>query len=162
MPLIYNETDVKAITYNSTSLTKVIYNGTTVWQKPVSGSWTFDTGGSRIYWYATYDFTLSGTNLGSVSGTSDHTYTISVPIYHSANNTNSYTAHVYAGKTSGSQTIDFGTQAFTATGTFSKTVTSSTWIGNTATIYVRVVVSNASYLTTNSNRTITFTATSGT
>lgn len=160
MPISVNGTIPMEIIYNNTNLDKVICDGTTVWWKPLYGEWTCNTPSTRPWTGTTYDYAVTGTALGARSGGS-YMYSVMVPIYHSSSNTNSYTARVYLSSSSGGTTIDLGTQSFTKSGIYSKSVEVSTWYGNRTTIYVRIVVSNSSYMTIDSNGEILVTCSSG-
>lgn len=126
-----------------------------VWIKPntatiKTGQWTHAALTSRAF-MTDYDIQLTGTALGAgVSG--GYQYEVSIPIYHSSSNANAYNVTVYLGASEGAETINMGTVAFTAKGWYTKSITSSVWLGNSTAIWVRVHLRNANYTAVNSNK----------
>lgn len=131
-------------------------NGT-IWVKPdtssipATGMWTHEALTSRP-WKSTYDYPLTGVSIGAAPGNATYTYEVSLPLYHSSSNTNPYSCTVYLGASSGAKTINLGTQNITKkeSGVYTFTTTSSVWLGNSSTIYMRVEIPNNGYLTVDS------------
>lgn len=129
-----------------------------VWVKPntattKTGQWTHASLTSRAF-MTDYDIQLTGTALGA-GASGSYRYQVSIPIYHSSSNANAYNVTVYLGASEGAETINLGALAFTATGWYTKSITSSVWLGNSTAIWVRVHLSNANYMAVNSNKAFT-------
>lgn len=138
----------------------------TIWVKPdmssipAAGTWSHDALPSRP-WSNNYVVELNGTSIGAAPSNATYTYEVSVPVYYSHNKTGTCTCTVYLGATSGAKTISMGTQSFTANNaggnTYTASVTSTTWLGNSGKIYLLVVFSNGNLMTVNSYEAFTCT-----
>ncbi len=158
MGLTYNGETPSAIMWGSNVVKKVIYDGVTVWST-LSGAWEHAAYASRP-WNPRESIQCTGTAIGSASG-GGYKYKISVPIFHSTNNTNSYSFKIWLGASSGAQTIDCGSFSITESTVITATVTSDTWLGNSASIWMYVDFvfgQSASFLTVNSGKKIKVTA----
>ena len=138
----------------------------TIWVKPdmtgipAAGTWSHEALPSRP-WSNNYVVELSGTSIGAAPSNATYTYEVSVPVYYSHNKTGTCTCTVYLGATSGAKTISMGTQSFGANNaggnTYTASVTSTTWLGNSGKIYLIVVFSNGNLMTVNSYEAFTCT-----
>ena len=122
---------------------------------PAAGTWRHAQLDARPF-KSPVDLPLDGTSIGAAPSGSTYTYEVSIPIFHSFNSSEAYDCTVYLGATSGAQTINMGTQSISkqGSGVYKFTATSSTWLGNSATIYIRVVMSNNFYLSVDSYSSI--------
>lgn len=120
-----------------------------VWIKPnvadadayYSGSWTAVALGSEQT-AQNISVKCSGTALGSApSGEYACTYT--VKLYINYTGTESGSAHVYLSNTSGGTDIDCGAQSFSQSGWYESTAVSGSWLGNSSTIFINVVLSGS-------------------
>ena len=122
---------------------------------PAAGTWRHAQLDARPF-KSPVDLALDGASIGAAPSGSTYTYEVSVPIFHSFNSADAYDCTVYLGASSGAQTINMGTQSIAkqGSGVYKFTATSSTWLGNSATIYIRVVMSNNFYLSVDSYSSI--------
>lgn len=108
---------------------------------PAAGTWTHEAFGARP-WEDPQDIVLSGSDIGAAPDPATHTYTykVSVPVYHTHNDTEEYSCTVYLGDAIGSTLVNMGKKKFTAGGShlYEATVTSNVWLGNSKKIYMRV------------------------
>lgn len=123
---------------------------------PAAGTWRHAQLDARPF-VSPVDVALTGTSIGAAPSGSAYTYEVSVPIYHSFNSSDAYNCTVYLGATSGAETINMGTQSIAkqGSGVYKFTATSSVWLGNSSTIYLRVVMSNNFYVSVDSYSSIT-------
>lgn len=120
-----------------------------VWIKPnvadadayYSGSWTAVALGSE---QTTQNVSIkcSGTALGS-EPSGEYACTYTTKLYINCTGTDGGSAHVYLSSSSGGTDIDCGTQDFSQSGWFESTAVSGTWLGNSSTIFINVVLSGA-------------------
>ena len=160
MGLTWNGSTPTKITWNGNNVDKVTYNGTTIWEDSISGTWSHSAFNTRP-WIAKHAIECTGTSLGSQSG-GGYRYDVSIPIFHSNSNTNSYKCVVYLGASENATTINVGTFSFTKSGTISASVTSKTWLGNSTKIWILVdftaYTGASAYLSVDSGKAITVTA----
>lgn len=120
---------------------------------PAAGTWSHAALTSRP-WSNNYVVELSGASLGEKPSGATYTYEVSVPIYYAYDKTGTCTCTVYLGATSGAKTISMGTQSFTADNeggnTYTATVTSTEWLGNSSKIYMLIIFSSGSLMSVNS------------
>lgn len=122
---------------------------------PAAGTWRHGQLDARPF-VSPVDVALTGTSIGAAPSGSAYTYEVSVPIYHSFNSSDAYNCTVYLGATSGAETINMGTQSIAkqGSGVYKFTATSNVWLGNSSTIYLRVVMSNNFYVSVDSYSSI--------
>lgn len=122
---------------------------------PAAGTWRHAQLDARPF-KSPVDLALTGASIGAAPSGSTYTYEVSIPVYHSFNNSTAYDCTVYLGASLGAQTINMGTQSISkqGSGVYRFTATSSTWLGNSSTIYVRVVMSNNFYVSVDSYASI--------
>lgn len=127
---------------------------------PAAGTWTAEALTSRP-WVNPYNVALAGTSIGAAPSNATYTYTVRVPVYHTFNNTTATSCKVYLGSTSGAETIAMGEQTFSAGGAdvYEATVVSSTWLGNSGTIWLKVSFGDGGNMTVNSHEAISCTLT---
>lgn len=127
-----------------------------VWLEPqlidtLTGTWT-NSGLSGRPWQSQVDIECTGVALGTTISTSCR-YTVSVPIYHTENNTEYYLIRVWLlpyGYTSKEQGIFLGSREFTKHGTFTASANSPIWLGNDSRMVIHVETSSPQYITVNS------------
>lgn len=137
-----------------------------IWVKPdasgiaATGTWTHDALTSRP-WENPYNVALSGQSIGAAPSNATYTYTVSVPVFYSWNGSGTITCTVYLGASEGAQTINMGKQSFSKSGDhiYTATVTSSTWLGNSGTIYMKISFSSGAYMSVNSHEAFSCTLT---
>lgn len=110
---------------------------------PAAGTWTMEALPARP-WENPYDAKLSGANIGAAPSNAEYTYTVSVPVYHKWEDEKEVTCTVYLGASKGATTISMGSQIFTKSGTYKKSIKTTQWLGNSNTIYMRVSFSGSS------------------
>lgn len=109
-----------------------------------NGTWTGDALSNSAF-ASPVNIPCYGVAQGAApSGSYSCQYTVKVYFWkssaiHSAN------AHVYLSNTVGGMDVDCGSQTFTASGWFEKTVTSNVWLGNGGTIFITVVKDEADF-----------------
>lgn len=137
-----------------------------IWVKPdasgiaATGTWTHDALTSRP-WENPYNVALSGQSIGAAPSNATYTYTVSVPVFYSWNGSGTITCTVYLGASEGAQTINMGNQSFSESGDhiYTATVTSSRWLGNSGTIYMKISFSSGAYMSVNSHEAFSCTLT---
>ena len=107
-----------------------------------SGSWTRGV----LYetrWTSPTDLECKGTALGAApSGEYICTYTVKTYLYKAPSVAAALNARVYLSNDYGGTEVDCGILAMSETGWYEKTVTSSVWLGNSESIYMRIVTSS--------------------
>ena len=103
-----------------------------------NGTWTGDALSNSAF-ASPVNIPCYGVAQGAApSGSYSCQYTVKVYFWKSAA-IHSANAHVYLSNTAGGMDVDCGSQTFTASGWFEKTVTSNVWLGNGGTIFITVV-----------------------
>lgn len=120
---------------------------------PAAGTWTKDALTARPNFVRYYNEELKGVSIGTAPSNAKYRYKVKIPVYHTWNDTNAYTCTVYLGAASGAETINLGTQTFSAGGGhfFEAEVESTVWLGNLSTIWLRVVFSAGGVMALNSH-----------
>lgn len=109
-----------------------------------NGTWTGDALSSSAF-ASPVNIPCYGVAQGAApSGSYSCQYTVKVYFWKSAA-IHSANAHVYLSNTAGGMDVDCGSQTFTASGWFEKTVTSNVWLGNGGTIFITVVKDEADF-----------------
>lgn len=109
-----------------------------------NGTWTGDAL-SHSAFASPVNIPCYGVAQGAApSGSYSCQYTVKVYFWKSAA-IHSANAHVYLSNTVGGMDVDCGSQTFTASGWFEKTVTSNVWLGNGGTIFITVVKDEANF-----------------
>lgn len=103
-----------------------------------NGTWTGDALSDSAFASPVYIPCYGVAQGAPPSGSYNCQYTVKVYFWKSAA-IHSASAHVYLSNTSGGMDVDCGSQTFTASGWFEKTVTSNVWLGNGGTIFITVV-----------------------
>lgn len=131
---------------------------------PAAGTWTKDALTSRPNFVRYYNEELKGVSIGTAPSNAKYRYKVKIPVYHTWNDTNAYTCTVYLGAASGAETINLGTQMFSAGGGhfFEAEVESTVWLGNLSTIWLRVVFSAGGVMALNSHSPFSCTLTAKT
>ena len=128
-----------------------------IWIKPIAassqaapetvyynGTWTGDALSNSAF-ASPVNIPCYGEAQGAApSGSYSCQYTVKVYFWKSAA-IHSANAHVYLSNTAGGMDVDCGSQMFTASGWFEKTVTSNVWLGNGGTIFITVVKDEANF-----------------
>lgn len=109
-----------------------------------NGTWTGDALSNSAF-ASPVNIPCYGVAQGAApSGSYSCQYTVKVYFWKSAA-IHSANAHVYLSNTVGGMDVDCGSQTFTASGWFEKTVTSNVWLGNGGTIFITVVKDEADF-----------------
>ena len=109
-----------------------------------NGTWTGDALNNSAF-ASPVNIPCYGVAQGAApSGSYSCQYTVKVYFWKSAA-IHSANAHVYLSNTAGGMDVDCGSQTFTASGWFEKTVTSNVWLGNGGTIFITVVKDEADF-----------------
>lgn len=109
-----------------------------------NGTWTGDALSNSAF-ASPVNIPCYGVAQGAApSGSYSCQYTVKVYFWKSAA-IHSASAHVYLSNTVGGMDVDCGSQTFTASGWFEKTVTSNVWLGNGGTIFITVVKDEADF-----------------
>ena len=109
-----------------------------------NGTWTGDALSNSAF-ASPVNIPCYGVAQGAApSGSYSCQYTVKVYFWKSAA-IHSANAHVYLSNTAGGMDVDCGSQTFTASGWFEKTVTSNVWLGNGGTIFITVVKDEADF-----------------
>ena len=109
-----------------------------------NGTWTGDALSNSAF-ASPVNIPCYGVAQGAApSGSYSCQYTVKVYFWKSAA-IHSASAHVYLSNTAGGMDVDCGSQTFTASGWFEKTVTSNVWLGNGGTIFITVVKDEADF-----------------
>lgn len=109
-----------------------------------NGTWTGDALSNSAF-ASPVNIPCYGVAQGAApSGNYSCQYTVKVYFWKSAA-IHSANAHVYLSNTAGGMDVDCGSQTFTASGWFEKTVTSNVWLGNGGTIFITVVKDEADF-----------------
>ena len=109
-----------------------------------NGTWTGDALSNSAF-ASPVNIPCYGVAQGAApSGNYSCQYTVKVYFWKSAA-IHSANAHVYISNTAGGMDVDCGSQTFTASGWFEKTVTSNVWLGNGGTIFITVVKDEADF-----------------
>lgn len=109
-----------------------------------NGTWTGDALSNSAF-ASPVNIPCYGVAQGAApSGSYSCQYTVKVYFWKSAA-IHSANAHVYLSNTAGGMDVDCGSQMFTASGWFEKTVTSNVWLGNGGTIFITVVKDEADF-----------------
>ena len=126
---------IKPIAASSQAVTETVdYNGT----------WTGDALSNSAF-ASPVNIPCYGEAQGAApSGSYSCQYTVKVYFWKSAA-IHSANAHVYLSNTAGGMDVDCGSQTFTSSGWFEKTVTSNVWLGNGGTIFITVVKDEADF-----------------
>ena len=120
---------IKPIAASSQAVTETVY---------YNGTWTGDALSNSVF-ASPVNIPCYGVAQGAApSGSYSCQYTVKVYFWKSAA-IQSANAHVYLSNTAGGMDVDCGSQTFTASGWFEKTVTSNVWLGNGGTIFITVV-----------------------
>ena len=120
---------IKPIAASSQAVTETVY---------YNGTWTGDALSNSVF-ASPVNIPCYGVAQGAApSGSYSCQYTVKVYFWKSAS-IHSASAHVYLSNTAGGMDVDCGSQTFTASGWFEKTVTSNVWLGNGGTIFITVV-----------------------
>lgn len=126
---------IKPIAASSQAVTETVY---------YNGTWTGDALSNSAF-ASPVNIPCYGVAQGSApSGSYSCQYTVKVYFWKSAA-IHSANAHVYLSNTAGGMDVDCGSQTFTASGWFEKTVTSNVWLGNGGTIFITVVKDEADF-----------------
>ena len=109
-----------------------------------NGTWTGDALSNSAF-ASPVNIPCYGVAQGAApSGNYSCQYTVKVYFWKSAA-IHSANAHVYLSNTAGGMDVDCGSQMFTASGWFEKTITSNVWLGNGGTIFITVVKDEADF-----------------
>ena len=126
---------IKPIAASSQAVTETVY---------YNGTWTGDALSNSVF-ASPVNIPCYGVAQGAApSGNYSCQYTVKVYFWKSAA-IHSANAHVYLSNTAGGMDVDCGSQTFTASGWFEKTVTSNVWLGNGGTIFITVVKDEADF-----------------
>ena len=126
---------IKPIAASSQAATETVY---------YNGTWTGDALSNSAF-ASPVNIPCYGVAQGAApSGSYSCQYTVKVYFWKSAA-IHSANAHVYLSNTAGGMDVDCGSQTFTASGWFEKTVTSNIWLGNGGTIFITVVKDEADF-----------------
>ena len=126
---------IKPIAASSQAVTETVY---------YNGTWTGDALNNSAF-ASPVNIPCYGVAQGAApSGSYSCQYTVKVYFWKSAA-IHSANAHVYLSNTAGGMDVDCGSQTFTASGWFEKTVTSNVWLGNGGTIFITVVKDEADF-----------------
>ena len=126
---------IKPIAASSQAVTDTVY---------YNGTWTGDALSNSAF-ASPVNIPCYGVAQGAApSGSYSCQYTVKVYFWKSAA-IHSANAHVYLSNTAGGMDVDCGSQTFTASGWFEKTVTSNVWLGNGGTIFITVVKDEADF-----------------
>lgn len=126
---------IKPIAASSQAVTETVY---------YNGTWTGDALSNSAF-ASPVNIPCYGVAQGAApSGSYSCQYTVKVYFWKSAS-IHSANAHVYLSNTAGGMDVDCGSQTFTASGWFEKTVTSNVWLGNGGTIFITVVKDEADF-----------------
>lgn len=126
---------IKPIAASSQAATETVY---------YNGTWTGDALSNSAF-ASPVNIPCYGVAQGAApSGSYSCQYTVKVYFWKSAA-IHSANAHVYLSNTAGGMDVDCGSQTFTASGWFEKTVTSNVWLGNGGTIFITVVKDEADF-----------------
>ena len=126
---------IKPIAASPQAVTETVY---------YNGTWTGDALSNSAF-ASPVNIPCYGVAQGSApSGSYSCQYTVKVYFWKSAA-IHSANAHVYLSNTAGGMDVDCGSQTFTASGWFEKTVTSNVWLGNGGTIFITVVKDEADF-----------------
>lgn len=126
---------IKPIAASSQAVTETVY---------YNGTWTGDALSNSAF-ASPVNIPCYGEAQGAApSGSYSCQYTVKVYFWKSAS-IHSANAHVYLSNTAGGMDVDCGSQTFTASGWFEKTVTSNVWLGNGGTIFITVVKDEADF-----------------
>lgn len=126
---------IKPIAASSQAVTETVY---------YNGTWTGDALSNSAF-ASPVNIPCYGEAQGAApSGSYSCQYTVKVYFWKSAA-IHSANAHVYLSNTAGGMDVDCGSQTFTASGWFEKTVTSNVWLGNGGTIFITVVKDEADF-----------------
>lgn len=126
---------IKPIAASSQAVTETVY---------YNGTWTGDALSNSAF-ASPVNIPCYGEAQGAApSGSYSCQYTVKVYFWKSAA-IHSASAHVYLSNTAGGMDVDCGSQTFTASGWFEKTVTSNVWLGNGGTIFITVVKDEADF-----------------
>ena len=126
---------IKPIAASSQAVTETVY---------YNGTWTGDALSNSAF-ASPVNIPCYGVAQGAApSGSYSCQYTVKVYFWKSAA-IQSANAHVYLSNTAGGMDVDCGSQTFTASGWFEKTVTSNVWLGNGGTIFITVVKDEADF-----------------
>ena len=126
---------IKPIAASSQAVTETVY---------YNGTWTGDALSNSAF-ASPVNIPCYGVAQGAApSGNYSCQYTVKVYFWKSAA-IHSANAHVYLSNTAGGMDVDCGSQTFTASGWFEKTVTSNVWLGNGGTIFITVVKDEADF-----------------
>ena len=126
---------IKPIAASSQAVTETVY---------YNGTWTGDALSNSAF-ASPVNIPCYGVAQGAApSGSYSCQYTVKVYFWKSAA-IHSANAHVYLSNTAGGMDVDCGSQTFTASGWFEKTVTSNVWLGNGGTIFITVVKDEANF-----------------
>ena len=126
---------IKPIAASSQAATETVY---------YNGTWTGDALSNSAF-ASPVNIPCYGEAQGAApSGSYSCQYTVKVYFWKSAA-IHSANAHVYLSNTVGGMDVDCGSQTFTASGWFEKTVTSNVWLGNGGTIFITVVKDEADF-----------------
>lgn len=126
---------IKPIAASSQAVTETVY---------YNGTWTGEALSNSAF-ASPVNIPCYGVAQGAApSGSYSCQYTVKVYFWKSAA-IHSANAHVYLSNTAGGMDVDCGSQTFTASGWFEKTVTSNVWLGNGGTIFITVVKDEADF-----------------
>ena len=126
---------IKPIAASPQAVTETVY---------YNGTWTGDALSNSAF-ASPVNIPCYGVAQGAApSGSYSCQYTVKVYFWKSAA-IHSANAHVYLSNTAGGMDVDCGSQTFTASGWFEKTVTSNVWLGNGGTIFITVVKDEADF-----------------
>ena len=126
---------IKPIAASSQAVTETVY---------YNGTWTGDALSNSAF-ASPVNIPCYGVAQGAApSGSYSCQYTVKVYFWKSAS-IHSANAHAYLSNTAGGMDVDCGSQTFTASGWFEKTVTSNVWLGNGGTIFITVVKDEADF-----------------
>lgn len=126
---------IKPIAASSQAVTETVY---------YNGTWTGNALSNSAF-ASPVNIPCYGVAQGAApSGSYSCQYTVKVYFWKSAA-IHSANAHVYLSNTAGGMDVDCGSQTFTASGWFEKTVTSNVWLGNGGTIFITVVKDEADF-----------------
>ena len=126
---------IKPIAASSQAVTETVY---------YNGTWTGEALSNSAF-ASPVNIPCYGVAQGAApSGSYSCQYTVKVYFWKSAA-IHSASAHVYLSNTVGGMDVDCGSQTFTASGWFEKTVTSNVWLGNGGTIFITVVKDEADF-----------------
>lgn len=126
---------IKPIAASSQAVTETVY---------YNGTWTGNALSNSAF-ASPVNIPCYGVAQGAApSGSYSCQYTVKVYFWKSAA-IHTANAHVYLSNTAGGMDVDCGSQTFTASGWFEKTVTSNVWLGNGGTIFITVVKDEADF-----------------